>query len=130
MYSSSHKCFLQSPRSATSSFYLTGIRKLGLPTLEYRRQRADIIQDIKMAFLKLTRIFLSGNFVHGVTQKLFKERSRLNGWANSFSNRVVNIWNQLLEDVVMAHPAPPPPLHEHFQESIDRNEQTLEQTPI
>ena len=36
--------------------------------------------------------------------KIFKERPRLNVRANSFSNHVVCIWNQLPEDIVMAPP--------------------------
>ena len=33
---------------------------------------------------------------------LFKERQQLNVRANSFSNRVMNTWNQLPEDIAMA----------------------------
>ena len=38
----------------------------------------------------------------GHPMKLYKERPRLNIRANSFSNRVVNVWNNLPEQVVMA----------------------------
>ena len=38
----------------------------------------------------------------GHPKKLYKERPRLNIRANSFSNRVVNVWNNLPEQVFMA----------------------------
>ena len=38
----------------------------------------------------------------GQNFKLFRQRSRLNVRANSFSNRVVNTWNSLPENVVNA----------------------------
>ena len=86
----------------------TLLRKLGLPTLEYRRQHADIIQVYKILNgidkVDKNKLFsvTTYNRTLGHPKKLFKERSRLNVRANSFSNSVVNIWNQLPEDVVMA----------------------------
>ena len=58
----------------------------------------------------------------GHPKKLYKERPRLNIRANSFSNRVVNVWNNLPEQVVMA----PSLVLKHVQEST---ECILERTP-
>ena len=69
---------------------------------------ADIIQVYKILNdidkVDKNKLFsvITYNRTRGHPKKLFKERSRLNVRANSFSSRVVNIWNQLPEDVVMA----------------------------
>ena len=80
---------------------------LGLPALEYRRERADVIQvykvlhDIDKVDKKLFTLS-EYTSTRGHSLKLFKLRSRLKIPANSFSNRVVDTWNSLPEQIVQA----------------------------
>ena len=50
------------------------------------------------------RLFTMNPYVatRGHSQKIFKKRFRLNIRANTFSNRVVDNWNSLTEDIVNA----------------------------
>ena len=88
--------------------YPERLKKLGLPTLEYRRERADLIQVFKILnnidLVDKEKLFTIAEYrqTRGHPFKLFKRRSRLNIRANSFSNRVVNSWNTLPENVVNA----------------------------
>ena len=50
----------------------------------------------------------------GNSLKLYKKRSRLNVRANVFSNRVVNAWNTLPNDVVLA------PSHNSFKSRLNK----------
>ena len=84
------------------------VQELGLPTLEYRRERADLIQAFKILnnidLVDKEKLFTIAEYrqTRGHPYKLFKHRSRLNIRANSFSNRVVNSWNALSENAVNA----------------------------
>ena len=95
-------------RACKNLSYPERLRKLGLPTLEYRRQRADMVQVYKILNdidkVDKAKLFSMATYnrTRGHPLKLFKERPRLNVRANSFSNRVTNTWNQLPEDIVMA----------------------------
>ena len=95
-------------RACKNLSYPERLRKLGLPTLEYRRQRADMVQVYKILNdidkVDKAKLFSMATYnrTRGHPLKLFKERVRLNVRANSFSNRVTNTWNQLPEDIVMA----------------------------
>ena len=88
--------------------YSERLRALGLPSLEYRRERADVIQVYKILHdidkVDKNKLFtLSGyTATRSHSLKLFKRRSRLKIRANSFSNRVVDAWNSLPEQVVQA----------------------------
>ena len=88
--------------------YPERLKKLGLPSLEYRRDRLDLVQVYKILNdidkVDKDKLFTMSNYgsTRGHPKKLFKERPRLNIRANSFSNRVVNVWNNLPEQVVMA----------------------------
>ena len=88
--------------------YNERLKKLGIPSLEYRRLRADVIEVYKIVN-QIDRIPIDKFFTindelstrsNGL--KLFKKRSRLNVLANVFSNRVVNAWNLLPSEVVLA----------------------------
>ena len=102
------RCATRLVRSCKNLSYPERLRKLGLPTLEYRRLRADIVQvynilnDIDK--VDRTKLFSLASYgqMPGHPMKLYKERLRLNARANSFNNRVGNTWNKLPEDVVMA----------------------------
>ena len=82
------------------------LKKLGLPTLEYRRERADLIQVYKILnstdLLEKDKFFKTAQYrqTWGQQLKLYKQRSRLNARTNSFSIRVVNNWEALPEAVV------------------------------
>ena len=88
--------------------YEDRLRTLGLPSLEYRRERSDMIQVYKILhgigrvdkdkFFTLNRLAAT----RGHSIKLYKKRSRLKVRANCFSNRVVDTWNSLTEDIVNA----------------------------
>ena len=88
--------------------YPERLRKLGLPTLEYRRERADTIQTYKILhnidIVDKDKLFTTAQYqaTRGHPHKLFKRRSRLNLRANTFSNRVMNTWNNLSANVVNA----------------------------
>ena len=88
--------------------YSERLKRLGLPTLEYRRERADMVEvykimnDIDLA--NKDKLFQMATFqaTCGHPLKLFKRRSRLNVRANSFSMRVIDNWNSLPTNVVLA----------------------------
>ena len=88
--------------------YPERLKRLGLPKLEYRRDRADIVEvykimnDIDLA--NKDKLFQMATFqtTRGHPLKLFKRRSRLNVRANSFSMRVIDNWNSLPTNVVLA----------------------------
>ena len=88
--------------------YEKRLETLGLPTLEYRRERADMVQVYKIisGIDKLDTdallTFSSQGRKRGHSLKLFKRRARLNLRKNSFSNRIVDVWNTLPEFVVKA----------------------------
>ncbi len=79
-----------------------------MPSLEYRRERADLVQVYKI-FNGIDKLDKEAMFqmsseqrTRGHSQKLFKKRTRLNMCKNAFSNRVVNAWNNLPSSVVEA----------------------------
>ena len=89
--------------------YANRLRTLGLPTLEYRRERSDMIQVYKIVNnidkVDKSKFFTmaSNTITRGHSKKkLFKYRFRLTLRANSFSNRVANTWNSLTENVISA----------------------------
>ena len=71
------------------------LRKLGLPSLEYRRERSDLVQAYKILkdidIVDNDKLFKMSvySYTRGQHKKIYKERPRLNIRANSFSNRVV-----------------------------------------
>ncbi|MEW8547072.1 MAG: reverse transcriptase family protein [Candidatus Thiodiazotropha sp.] len=88
--------------------YSERLKILGLPSLEYRRERADVIQVYKILHeidkIDKEKLFTVARYTstRGHSLKLYKYRSRLNVRANSFSNRVVEPWNSLPESIVQA----------------------------
>ena len=101
--------------------YPERLRTLGLPTLEYRRERADLIQVYKILHdidsVDKGKLFTTAQYraTRGHSYKLHKERSRLNLRAGTFSNRVINAWNKLPENVVNA------PSLNAFKSSLNRH---------
>jgi ribonuclease P/MRP protein subunit RPP40 len=85
--------------------YEDRILQIGLPTLEYRRDRADMIQvfrilnqvdDINPETFFRKEISVSRGYSH----KLYKSRFRTVRRKNSFANRVIDPWNSLPEAVM------------------------------
>ena len=88
--------------------YEDRLKFLGLPTLEYRRVRADMIEVYKMFHAK-SRINPDDFFekphsssTRGHPFKFYKVRYRLDFRKISFAIRVVEPWNSLPELVVLA----------------------------
>ena len=85
--------------------YTERLTALGLPSLQFRRRRADMIEVFKI-ISGLDRIGADKFFAfntsktRGHSKKFFKPFSRLNLRKNSFSQRVVNDWNSLPESLV------------------------------
>ena len=81
---------------------------LGLPSLQYRRARADMIQVYKIVhgmdridptiFFELVKDFKT----RGHKYKLCKPRCRTSFRRHTFSNRVVDTWNSLPAEIVEA----------------------------
>ena len=87
--------------------YKDRLIRLGLPTLEYRRARADVIEVYKLGhgLDKISINILSprdNSNTRGNTHKLYKPRARINMRKNSFSHRVVDTWNSLSTDTIEA----------------------------
>ena len=86
--------------------YPQRLKKLGLPSLQYRRLRADMLQVYKIihGFDRVTieTFFeLSGSDrTRGHRYKINKQRSKTNIRKYSFSNRVIDTWNSLPDTVV------------------------------
>ena len=85
------------------------LRALNLPTLEYRRQRGDLIILFKIMHkiddTDLTKFFVKSTDQHGVrgnSLKLCKPRANKNPRLHSFSHRVINHWNQLPDGIIQA----------------------------
>ena len=83
--------------------YSERLHVLGLLTLEYRRERADLTQVYKILHnsdkMDKNKLFTMSDYraTRGHSLKRFKRRSRLQIRASFFSNRVVDVWNSLLE---------------------------------
>ena len=88
--------------------YSERLKALGLPTLEYRRERANIIQvykillDIDKAHRENLFQMAAYTSTRGHPLKLFKKRCRLNLRKNYFSQRVIDQWNGLPINLVTA----------------------------
>ena len=81
---------------------------LGLPSLQYRRMRADMIQVFKILngidSVESDNLFTSTSArnTRGNSRKLQKKHCRLDIRKYFFSQRIVNTWNSLPEDTVTA----------------------------
>ena len=86
--------------------YMERLKKLNLPTLSYRRNRADMIQTFKIIQgideLECTNFFKldTQSRTRGHSRKLTKLRAHSTLRQRDFSQRVVNLWNDLPTEVV------------------------------
>ena len=104
--------------------YPERLRKLGLPSLEHRRKRGDMIDTYKYihGFYDCARPKLPFSEVsqtRGNSLKLRTDYSRLNVRKYYFSQRVVSLWNSLPDGVVTA------PSINSFKARLDRHWETL-----
>jgi len=88
--------------------YEERLKILGLTTLETRRLRGDLIEGFKIlkGHEKIDQeVFfdMSQSSLHGHSLKLNKKRVRLDVAKFSFSNRVVNEWNILDEEIISGY---------------------------
>ncbi len=91
--------------------YPERLRKLNLPTLSYRRLHGDLIETFKILsgrdYDRDVANFLPENQpsitnLRGHSKKLFLQRAENNLRKNSFTIRIVKIWNSLPEEIVNA----------------------------
>ncbi len=88
--------------------YHERLEQLKLPTLVYRRHRGDMLQTYKILHQEYDmdrEIFFksaSDNRTRGHSFKIFKDRVDNTAIRHFFSNRVINMWNDLPEEVVSA----------------------------
>lgn len=87
--------------------YEQRLRELKLPSMKYRRYRGDMIHTYKYMhqkyFVPGCQMFSkSVTSTRGHSLKLSKGRCKGSLRSNFFSQRVINMWNSLPEDVVMA----------------------------
>ena len=88
--------------------YPERLRQLGLPSLEYIRERADLVEVYKIMHNidKIDKDNLFAFPTYTVTRghqfKLASKQHRLKIRSNSFSLRVIDSWNALPQHVVMA----------------------------
>ena len=86
------------------------LKCLGLPSQEYRRERADLVEVYKImngiSDVDKEKFFTISNYMYTATRghsmKFAKRRHRLKVRSNSFSIRVIDSWNSLPERVIMA----------------------------
>ena len=88
--------------------YEERLRELKIPSLVYRRRRGDMIQMYKI-MNGLVRMNINALFTpakvrstRGHSQKLFKYHAIKHSGVDSFTQRVINDWNNLPTNVINA----------------------------
>ena len=86
--------------------YPQRLKRLGLPSLQYRRLRADVIQVYKIIHgidrIEISMFFKLANDerTRGHRYNIVKQRCRTNKRKIFFSNRIVDTWNSLPPEIV------------------------------
>ena len=85
--------------------YEQRLRRLDITTLETRRLRGDLIEVFKIIrgfdkvdYLKFFHLSTTG--LRGHNHTLFKPSFKRNVGKYTFSNRVIDSWNRLPEDII------------------------------
>ena len=95
-------------RTISHLTYQERLKCLGLPSLAYRRERADLVEVYKImngiSDVDKEKFFTISNYTatRGHSIKFAKRRHRLKVRSNSFSIRVIDSWNSLPESIIMA----------------------------
>ena len=84
--------------------------QLELPTLAYRRNRGDMIVTYKLlsglydeqVTLQLDMATIGQHYTRGNSRKLTVMRCRFDLRKYCFTNRIVNMWNSLPDNVILA----------------------------
>ena len=93
--------------SLRSLSYEDRLKKLNVPTLEYRRRRGDMLLVYKL-MNKLTKCDWESFFkrsdypTRGHKDKLYKPMAKTTLRLNTFSNRIINEWNSLPSEAISA----------------------------
>lgn len=88
--------------------YQERLQKLKLPSLEYRRYRGDMIEVYKIVHDKYDPVVTKTLFSLNTTNtrsnsfKLNKPGFNTTRYKSFFTNRIINVWNSLSEDMVTA----------------------------
>ena len=88
--------------------YEDRLKKIKLPSLEYRRARGDMIETYKITHnlydQQTTQYFKiqKNSITRGHPYKITKTTSRSSAHAHFFANRIINNWNSLPNNVVNA----------------------------
>ena len=88
--------------------YPERLKSLGLPLVEYRRDTADLVHVYKIMYniglVDKNKMFTMSEYIgkRGHPLKIYKRRFRLNIRGNYFSNSVIDLWNELPENVMIA----------------------------
>ena len=88
--------------------YSNRLKHLGLPTLQYRRLRTDIIQTFKIIkdidIVDKNKVFPPNraSVTRGHQEKIYKKYSRTNIRKFCFTQRIVDTWNSLPREVISA----------------------------
>ena len=86
--------------------YPERLRELGLPTLDYRRKRFDLIQVFKIIHridevdMNVFFNFAGNSGTRGHNLKLISSKANKSVRSNSFGHRVVSAWNSLPQEIV------------------------------
>ena len=101
--------------------YTDRLAKLKLPTLIYRRHRGDMIEAYKILnnkydsqLPKFLQIYNCNYNTRGHQLKLVHQTYKTKVRENFFSNRIVNMWNDLPEDIVVSKTV------DHFEKLLDK----------
>ena len=99
--------------------YEQRLRRLGITTFETRRLRGDLIEVFKIIkgfdkvnYLKFCRLSTTG--LRGLNLKLFKPSFKRNVGKYTFSNKVIDSWNRLPEDIIACDSL------DNFKKKLDR----------
>ena len=89
--------------------YPERLRRLDLPSLEFRRARGDMVETFKIMkgmYDEATTKTLVTRNTNSITRnndnKLFKHRCNTNKFLHFFTNRIINKWNSLPREIVCA----------------------------
>ena len=97
------------PKICNGKSYIERLKLLSLPTLRYRRLRGDMIETYKIIHgfydTAVAPILKLNSTLHtrGNSLKLTTNRTRYDLRKHFFTNRVINAWNSLPDDVVTAN---------------------------
>jgi len=98
-------CFMRLFPDLRSLCYHDGLKRLGLWSLEGRRNRADLLEVFKLKaglYGRVQTFFdrIVDSKTRGHSWKIAKNRSKLDIRKYFFSERVINRWNKLAQDDV------------------------------